>query len=233
MGETRTPRSDKRGPGIFAGLVPHYLLIVAVFADFFIPHRIISFFTDPVHQRLVFAYIVQLAVLLFVLTVRPLRRCLRGSWKPLRAPFEGMPMEVIRTGVVVALAVIFLIVLHLAVVGPLNSLLPDIRLYTIPKVEPVPLAWFDLTFGMALLAVAEELTFRGVLRHIIERFTKSRIILIFFSAALFGLAHWYLGPDVVLSAFFLGIVLMYLYVKTGSLHRKLVCNIIALLFKEG
>ena len=70
---------------------------------------------------------------------------------------------------------------------------------------------------MALLAVAEELVFRGVLRHIIVQYTKNRIILIFFSAALFGLAHWFLGPDVVLSAFFLGIVLMYLYVKTGSL----------------
>ena len=56
-----------------------------------------------------------------------------------------------------------------------------------------------------------------MLRHIIDRYTKSRINLIFFSAVLFGLAHWFLGPDVVLSAFFLGIVLMYLYIKTGSL----------------
>ena len=216
MGETRTAHPDKRGSGKFAGLVPHYLLIVAMFAYFFVSFRVISIFTDPVHQWLAVAYLYDLTVLILVLTVRPLRRCLHDSWKPLRAPFEGLPMEVIRIGLFVALAVIFLTVLHFVVMVPLSNLLPDIRLRSNPRVEPVALAWFDLTLGMALLVVVEELAFRGVLRHIIERYTKSRIILIFLSAVLFGLAHWFRGPDFVLSAFFLGIVLMYLYVKTGS-----------------
>ena len=40
-------------------------------------------------------------------------------------------MEVIRTGTVVALAVTFLAALHLAVVGPISYLLPDIRIRSI------------------------------------------------------------------------------------------------------
>ena len=64
-------------------------------------------------------------------------------------------MEVIRTGSVVALALFAILVLVLAVVEPLSNFLPDIRISSIPKVTSVPLAWFDLTFGMALLAIAE------------------------------------------------------------------------------
>ncbi len=37
MGETRTSNPYKRGPPKIAGLVPHYLLIVAQFGEFFFP----------------------------------------------------------------------------------------------------------------------------------------------------------------------------------------------------
>jgi len=57
MGETRTSHPDKRGPGKFAELVPHYLLVMAMFVEFSIPHRIILIFTDPVHQWLAVAYL--------------------------------------------------------------------------------------------------------------------------------------------------------------------------------
>lgn len=75
---------------------------------------------------------------------------------------------------------------------------------------------FDLTVGLALTAVAEELVFR---RLYLETFATilPRTSLYLVSAALFAAIHWSNGLGTVAGAFVIGLMLLWLTRRTGSL----------------
>ncbi len=77
--------------------------------------------------------------------------------------------------------------------------------------------WIDLTFGLFMVGIFEELVFRGYMHTFISRYTKSPVAIVVFSSIAFGLIHWSLGLITVVVTSIIGAVFMIAYIKTQSL----------------
>jgi membrane protease YdiL (CAAX protease family) len=77
--------------------------------------------------------------------------------------------------------------------------------------------WIDLTFGLLMVGIFEELIFRGYMHTFLSRYTKSSFAIVVTSAFAFGLIHWSLGLHDVLITSTIGAVFMIAYLKTRSL----------------
>jgi membrane protease YdiL (CAAX protease family) len=87
--------------------------------------------------------------------------------------------------------------------------------------------WFflgEILLAYVLGAIEEEFTFRIVIRNAVERFTSSRVALYLISILIFGLAHWQKGVSSMVYAMLTGAVLMYLYVRSGSIIPSIVAH---------
>ncbi len=76
---------------------------------------------------------------------------------------------------------------------------------------------FDLYAGLLMVAVVEELVFRGLFCFVLEKYTRNNAFIVCFSAIAFGLIHWSAGFTEVVTATVAGMVYMALYMKTRSL----------------
>ena len=85
-----------------------------------------------------------------------------------------------------------------------------------PIADPV-WDWLDLTFGLLMVGVFEELVFRGYLCTFLQRYTRSSLAILLISAAAFGLIHWGLGLQAVLVTAIIGALFMVAYLRTRSL----------------
>lgn len=112
-----------------------------------------------------------------------------------------------------AIAVPTLFVLELA----LLRVLPDIQVFDLPSFKGPEWRWFDLTFGLALNSVSEELVCRGILAAILLRHGHGVGIVILVSALIFGGAHWSKGLANIVIAVLYGILFMAMYLKTRSI----------------
>jgi membrane protease YdiL (CAAX protease family) len=77
--------------------------------------------------------------------------------------------------------------------------------------------WIDLTFGLFMVGILEELIFRGYMHTFISRYTKNSFAIVVISAVAFGLVHWSLGLHGVLITSTIGAVFMIAYLRTRSL----------------
>jgi membrane protease YdiL (CAAX protease family) len=77
--------------------------------------------------------------------------------------------------------------------------------------------WIDLTFGLFMVGIFEELIFRGYMYTFISRYTRSSFAIVVISAVAFGLIHWSLGLHDVLITSIIGAVFMITYLRTRSL----------------
>jgi membrane protease YdiL (CAAX protease family) len=77
--------------------------------------------------------------------------------------------------------------------------------------------WIDLTFGLFVVGICEELIFRGFLHTFINRYTENSCAIVVISSVAFGLIHWSLGLHAVLITSTIGAVLMVAYLRTRSL----------------
>jgi membrane protease YdiL (CAAX protease family) len=77
--------------------------------------------------------------------------------------------------------------------------------------------WVDLTFGLFMVGVCEELVFRGFLHTLICRYTKNSYAIVVISSVSFGLIHWSLGLHAVIVSAIIGVVFMVAYLKIRSL----------------
>ncbi|MDD5006968.1 MAG: CPBP family intramembrane metalloprotease [Syntrophorhabdaceae bacterium] len=77
--------------------------------------------------------------------------------------------------------------------------------------------WIDLTLGLLLVGIVEELVFRGYMYTFLSRFTESSSAIVAISSVAFGLAHWSLGLHAVLITSIIGAVFMIVYLKTRAL----------------
>jgi membrane protease YdiL (CAAX protease family) len=77
--------------------------------------------------------------------------------------------------------------------------------------------WIDLTFGLFMVGIFEELIFRGYMHTFISRYTKNSFAIVVISAVAFGLIHWSLGLHDVLITSTIGAVFMIAYLRTRSL----------------
>ena len=107
---------------------------------------------------------------------------------------------------------------------PLQDFMPDWRTAEYPRIEHVSLYWFDLTFGLMLVAVSEEFVFRGVVKQVIEGFVPNRLVVVALSSVIFGLVHWRYGVSSVVGAFVFGVVYMILFMSTRSLWSLVIAH---------
>ncbi|MCP3871935.1 MAG: CPBP family intramembrane metalloprotease [Desulfobacteraceae bacterium] len=77
--------------------------------------------------------------------------------------------------------------------------------------------WIDLTFGLLMVGVCEELVFRGFMHTFINNFTKNPCAIIVISSVAFGLIHWSLGIHAVIITSIIGAIFMIAYLITRSL----------------
>jgi membrane protease YdiL (CAAX protease family) len=77
--------------------------------------------------------------------------------------------------------------------------------------------WVDLTFGLLLVGVCEELVFRGYLCTFISRYTESSFAIVLLSSVAFGFIHWSSGLHAVIISSVIGAVFMTAYLLTRSL----------------
>ncbi|MCC7484632.1 MAG: CPBP family intramembrane metalloprotease [Burkholderiales bacterium] len=89
-------------------------------------------------------------------------------------------------------------------------------------------AWnrFDLTAGLLLVGIVEELVFRAYACTVIERYTRGAAATVAISSIAFGLAHWSLGLNAVLVTAAVGAVFMAIYLATRSAPALMLAHFI-------
>lgn len=98
----------------------------------------------------------------------------------------------------------------------LAGFLPDTRLGAYPAPQGA-LYFFDLSIGLALVALHEEVVFRQVANHALSRFLASDLAVTLVSAAIFAAYHWWTGIGNMLMALLFGLIAMPCYRRCGSL----------------
>ncbi|MBC8434436.1 MAG: CPBP family intramembrane metalloprotease [Desulfobacterales bacterium] len=86
-----------------------------------------------------------------------------------------------------------------------------------PAIENPLFKWIDLTAGLLMVGIFEELVFRGYLHTFLTRYTRNSFIIIGISSVAFGLIHWSGGLHQVIVTSAIGAVFMTLYLRTHSL----------------
>ena len=84
--------------------------------------------------------------------------------------------------------------------------------------------WADLTVGLALVSIVEELVFRGYLRVFLSRYTQRAWLVIGISAIAFGFIHWSGGWQQIVTTCLVGAVFMALYLRTHCLPAIMVSH---------
>ena len=77
--------------------------------------------------------------------------------------------------------------------------------------------WIDLTFGLMMVGVFEELIFRSYMYTFLKRYTRSPFAIVLISSAAFGLIHWSLGLHALVITSIIGALFMAAYLRTRSL----------------
>ena len=87
----------------------------------------------------------------------------------------------------------------------------------IPKILSPFWHQFDLYAGLFLVAIVEEVVFRGLWVATLEKVIRNPFVIALLSAVAFGLIHWSAGFANVWAAFLTGMLYMALYMRTRSL----------------
>lgn len=113
------------------------------------------------------------------------------------------------------------------VFGPFGA-----RRFGFPPVQNQLLLWFDVTIGLALVAISEELIYRRLLHDQLARLSPSRWMIYLGSGLIFAGLHIIQGAQSALTAFIAGLLLMYLYRLTNSILAPVIAHyLINLWFK--
>jgi len=108
----------------------------------------------------------------------------------------------------------------------LNKILPEIKVGGIPIDEESFLYTFDLYFGLAYVAILEEVIFRGLAFTVLREKLKSISAVFIVSSLIFGVIHWSLGIPAVVSAAVIGAMFMVVMWRTGSVLPTIVAHFI-------
>jgi uncharacterized protein len=98
------------------------------------------------------------------------------------------------------------------------------RLGFVPAIDSASWKWIDLTVGLLMVGVCEELVFRGYLFAVFSRYLSNRLAMVAISALLFGLIHWSQGSHHVLITGAIGAVFMALYLVSKSLPAVMLAH---------
>ena len=131
------------------------------------------------------------------------------------------------------LGTILIVVLILALVGTVidqngYQLIKQVPGYQalgdMPVIGSPAWNWIDLTLGLLLVGIVEELVFRGYMHTFLSRFTQSSFAIVAISSVAFGLIHWSLGLHAVLITSIIGAVFMIAYLRTRALPAVMVAH---------
>ena len=96
--------------------------------------------------------------------------------------------------------------------------LPDFGpLGTMPAIKSPAWHMIDLTFGLLMVGVFEELVFRGYMLTFLRRYTQHPFWIILISSLAFGLIHWSLGLQAIIVTSLAGAAFMVIYLISRSL----------------
>ena len=97
----------------------------------------------------------------------------------------------------------------------IESLPGGILLGGMPPIESRTWDWIDLTLGLLLVGIVEELVFRGYLSHYLYGFTRKPAFIVIVSSLAFGLIHWSAGLHAILITTVIGAIFMlaFLYAR--------------------
>jgi membrane protease YdiL (CAAX protease family) len=98
------------------------------------------------------------------------------------------------------------------------------RLGGMPEIASPFFRRLDLTIGLMMVAVCEELVFRGYLLAALRRFTRDPLVIVLVSAVAFGLIHWSGGMHRVVATGLIGAIFMMLYIRCRSVHPLIVAH---------
>jgi membrane protease YdiL (CAAX protease family) len=79
------------------------------------------------------------------------------------------------------------------------------------------LYFIDLVFGLALVAVSEEIIFRRCARHVLQPYLGDGIATIAATSLVFGCYHWWAGFGNVVTATIIGALLMLMFKRSVAL----------------
>jgi membrane protease YdiL (CAAX protease family) len=113
-----------------------------------------------------------------------------------------------------------------------EKILPNTQLASMPAIENPVIKIFDLTVGVALVAVSEEVVFRGYCYSSLRGRMSARL-LVPVSAILFGLIHWSSGLHAIISTALWGILPMVAMIRTGSIVPAVIAHYLTDLVSMG
>jgi membrane protease YdiL (CAAX protease family) len=158
-------------------------------------------------------------VALAILALSPVRAVVFRR-ETLRVSFPQLLIRLLVTGIAVGLAFL--------AGWMMWRVLPDLSLGQYPKTRGL-LYVIDLTAGIALVAVHEELVFRRLARLAFSRLGDG-LAMIVTTSLVFALYHWWTGPWNVLMVALVGVLLMTLYRAVGALWPAIVVHYCADLY---
>jgi uncharacterized protein len=91
---------------------------------------------------------------------------------------------------------------------------------TVLGIYPRPSGWLyfiDLIFGLALVAVSEEIIFRRCARHVLQPYLGNGVAAITAASLVFGCYHWWAGLGNVVWATIIGTLLMLMFRRSVAL----------------
>jgi uncharacterized protein len=89
------------------------------------------------------------------------------------------------------------------------------------------LRYFDLVFGLGLVAFHEEIIFRRCARSVFNPGAGDGVRMIIITSLLFAVYHWTTGLGNIVSVFFFGIYMMCFYRRSGLLWPLVLAHFVA------
>ncbi len=187
-----------------------FFLLFVFFYDF------IYFKTQTYGQWLAADYTLRIIIISVILGV--------GALRNLTVGWLNVPVRFIHWTVIPLFLATFVIAIYYLLERPLSIAFPETVLFTPPQSFSYLLHMLDLSLGLILVAISEELMFRVLIPVFLLRYIKSKIFIFIFSSFLFGLAHWAHGAGSILAGFVTGMVWLVLVQRTKSVLPSIVSH---------
>lgn len=144
--------------------------------------------------------------------------------RALATPGEGRPLTLWLAPMLIGLGVGVSLLTDGYLFGALHDAAPGWALFAYPDPGPHWLYIFDLTGGLLLVAISEELLCRRVAVRALERFGLPPVAVLLVSTTLFAAMHWAGGLGALGETFVLGAVLTSIYMWQRSLLLVIVIH---------
>lgn len=105
----------------------------------------------------------------------------------------------------------------------IDAVVPGTRLAGYPRIEG-GLRLFDLTFGLALVAVNEEVMFRRCAKEILAPRLGEGTVMVLAAALIFAAYHWWTGVGNIVSVAVTGVVLMVFFLRARALWPAMLAH---------